>query len=104
MSLVSAADLGIPQTFNAATLFVDRHLHEGRGAKVALECGSDRLTYAQVAEQVNRFGRVLIDTCGVRPEERVMLLLLDGFAFAAAFWGTIKAGAVAVPVNTLLRE
>ena len=30
-----------------------------------------------------------------------MLLLLDGFAFAAAFWGAIKVGAVAVPVNTL---
>jgi benzoate-CoA ligase family protein len=104
MAVVTAADLGIPPTFNAATVFVDRHGHEGRGSKVALECGSDRLTYGQVADQVNRFGRALIDTCGVRPEERVMLLLLDGFAFAAAFWGTIKAGAVAVPVNTLLRE
>ena len=104
MAAVSAADLGVPSTFNAATLFVDRHVREGRGGKVALECGEARLTYAELQDQVNRFGRALIDVCGVRPEERVMLLLLDGFAFAAAFWGAIKTGAVAVPVNTLLRE
>ncbi len=61
------------------------------------------MTYGGVLEQANRFGRALRDVCAVRPEERVMLLLLDGFAFAAAFWGTIKTGAIAVPVNTLLR-
>ena len=33
-----------------------------------------------------------------------MLLLLDEPAFAYAFFGAIKAGAVAVPVNTLLKE
>jgi benzoate-CoA ligase len=34
-------------------------------------------------------------------EERVVLLLLDTPAFAYAFFGTIKTGAVAVPLNTL---
>ena len=41
----TAADLGIPETFNAATHFVDRHLREGRGAHVAIECGDERVTY-----------------------------------------------------------
>jgi benzoate-CoA ligase family protein len=104
MAVVSATDLGIPETFNAASHFVDRHIDAGRGDKVALECGAARMTYAAVLEHANRFGRALIDACGVRPEERVMLLLLDGFAFPAAFFGAIKAGAVAVPVNTLLRS
>jgi benzoate-CoA ligase len=103
MPAVSATDLGIPDVFNAASWFLDRHVAEGRGQKVAIECGDARMTYAEVQDHANRFGRALIDACGVRPEERVMLLLLDGFAFAAAFWGTIKTGAVAVPVNTLLR-
>jgi benzoate-CoA ligase family protein len=103
MAVVSATDLGIPEVFNAASVFVDRHVSEGRGDKVAIECGDARMTYGGVLEHANRFGRALRDVCAVRPEERVMLLLLDGVAFAAAFWGTIKTGAIAVPVNTLLR-
>jgi benzoate-CoA ligase family protein len=97
----TAADLGIPETFNAATHFVDRHLHEGRGGNVAIECGHERVTYAQLAEGVNRFGSSLRDTLDVRPEERVPLLLLDGPAFAYAFFGAVKIGAVPVPANTL---
>jgi benzoate-CoA ligase len=36
-------------------------------------------------------------------EERVLLLLLDTPEFAYSFFGAIKIGAVAVPVNTMLR-
>jgi benzoate-CoA ligase len=101
MRATTAADLGIPETFNAATHFVDRHLCEGRGGRVAIACGSESVTYAQLAEGVNRFGSSLRETLDVRPEERVVLLLLDGPAFAYAFFGAIKVGAVPVPVNTL---
>ena len=97
----TAADLGIPGQFNAAAFFVDRHLAEGRGARIAIECGDERVTYAELAERVNRCGNALRDACGVRPGERVVLLLLDGPAFFYAFFGAIKIGAVPVPVNTL---
>jgi len=100
----SAADLGVPPTFNAATHFVDRHLADGRGAKAAIECGDETVTYAQLAERVNRFGNALRDRLDVRPEERVLLMLLDEPAFAYAFFGTMKIGAIAVPVNTLQKE
>src|SRR6266852_2028115 len=101
MRATTAADLCIPETFNAATHFVDRHLLEGRGGDVAIECGSESVTYAQLAEGVNRFGSSLRETLDVRPEERVLLLLLDGPAFAYAFFGAIKIGAVPIPTNTL---
>src|SRR6266568_2656784 len=91
---LTAADLGMPETFNVATHFVDRHVREGRGAKVAIECGDDRVTYAQLFEGVNRIGSALRDVLEVRPEERVVLLLLDTPAFAVAFFGAIKIGAV----------
>ena len=100
----SAADLGVPSTFNAASHFVDRHLAEGRGARTAIACGDESVTYAQLADRVNRFGNALRDRLDVRPEERVVLLLLDEPAFAYAFFGTMKIGAIAVPVNTLLKE
>ena len=89
--------------FNAAEFFVDRHLREGRGGRVAIECGEERITYAQLCERVNRFGAGLRDSLGVRMEERVVLLLPDCPEFAFCFFGAIKIGAVPVPLNTLLR-
>jgi benzoate-CoA ligase len=101
---IAAAELGVPDVFNAATHFVDRNVREGRGNHVAIECGDERVTYAQLLERVNRFGSALVQRLAVRPEERVMLLMLDEPAFAYAFFGVLKCGAVAVPVNTLLKE
>src|SRR5947207_2568472 len=99
--VASAASLGIPETFNAAAYFIDRHVAEGRGGSVAIECGDARITYADVFENVNRFASLLRRRLDVRPEERVLLLLFDGPAFVYSFFGAIKAGAVPVPLNTL---
>jgi benzoate-CoA ligase family protein len=98
----SGASILLPDPFNAATYFIDRHLDEGRQEKVAIEAGEARVTYRQLAEKVNCFGNGLRQL-GVRIEERVLLLLLDGPEFAFSFFGAIKIGAVPVPVNTLLK-
>jgi benzoate-CoA ligase len=100
---MSGGPILLPDEFNAASYFVDRHLHEGRGDKVAIECGDTRVTYRELAENVNRVGNALRQL-GVRMEERVLMLLLDTPEFAASFFGAIKIGAVAVPINTLLRS
>ena len=91
--------LTLPENFNVAAHFVDRNVQEGRGAKIAIECGDERVTYHQLLENTNRAGNALL-ALGVRPEERVMLLLLDTPEFLYSFFGAIKIGAVAVPVNT----
>src|SRR5690348_13946023 len=97
-----AASFTFPPDFNVATHFIDRNVSEGLGGKIAIETAAERVTYGQLFERVNRFGNVLRDL-GVRPEERVLLLLLDSPEFAYAFFGAIKTGAVPVPVNTLLK-
>ena len=99
---MSTAPLPLPEQFNAASYFVDRHICEGRGEKVAIECGDRFVTYRQLFESVNQVGNAL-KNLDVRPEERVFLLLLDTPEFAASFFGAIKIGAVPVPVNTLLK-
>ena len=99
--MTSAAALGVPEQFNAATHFVDRHLKEGRGAKVAIECLETRVTFAELFERVNRVGSALRSRFGVEPGDRVALLILDGPAFAYSFFGAIKIGAVPIPTNTL---
>src|SRR5947207_2666914 len=99
--VASAESLGVPETFNAATYFVDRNVAEGRGGSVAVECGDSRITYGDVLQNVNRFASALQASLGVHREERVLLLLLDGPSFVYSFFGAIKAGAVPVPLNTL---
>jgi benzoate-CoA ligase family protein len=91
--------IALPEIFNVATHFVDRNVKEGRGAKVAIECGDERVTYQELLENTNRVGNAQL-ALGVRPEERVLLLLLDTPEFLYSFFGAIKIGAVAVPVNT----
>src|SRR3984957_19418598 len=98
-----ARNLSLPERFNACEYFVDRHIAEGRGARIAFECGDHRVSYSQLQENVNRFGNVLRAEYGVRMEERVLLLLQDTPEFAYCFFGAIKIGAVPVPVNTLLK-
>jgi benzoate-CoA ligase len=100
MSALTAADLGVPERFNAATFFVDRNVEAERGSHVAIECGDARITYEDVRRSVNRVGTGL-RRLGVRPEERVILLLLDGPEFVYSFFGAIKIGAVPVPLNTM---
>jgi benzoate-CoA ligase family protein len=92
----------LPSVFNIATRFIDRHIAEGRGAKIAIECGDERVSYGQLLERVNRLGNAL-RALGIRREERVALLLLDTPEFAYCFFGTMKTGAIALPINTLLK-
>src|SRR5438105_4241580 len=92
-----------PARFNVAEVFIDRNVREGKGAKVAIECGEEKVTYSELLENTNRVGNVLRGL-GVRSEERVLLLLPDTPEFLYAFFGAIKIGAVAVPLNTLLKQ
>ena len=102
-SLVSVIYEQVPRAFNAAEYFVDRHLREGRGGRIAIECEDHRVSYSQLSDRVNRLGNALRETLDVRMEERVLLLLPDIPEFAYCFFAAIKIGAVPVPVNTLLR-
>ncbi|MGC2448207.1 MAG: benzoate-CoA ligase family protein [Candidatus Sulfotelmatobacter sp.] len=100
--MIWAPPILLPDEFNAAAHFIDRHIQEGREQKIAIECGDEHVTYGALFRSVNQVGNGL-KHLGVRMEERVLLLLLDRPEFAMSFFGTIKIGAVPVPVNTLLK-
>ncbi len=91
----------IPRDYNAAVDFVDRHVSEGRGDRVAFIDDRGPHTFAALADRVARAGNAL-RALGCAMEQRVALCLLDGIDFPAVFFGAIKAGAVPVPLNTLL--
>lgn len=101
---IAAGDIRFAEIFNVAVPFIDRHPGEGRGDKVAIRTlDGETVTYALLAERVNRAGNLLRHGLGVAPGQRVMMVVKDCPAFFYAFWGAIKAGLVPVPVNTLLR-
>ncbi len=94
--------LDFAEGFNVAGPFIDRHVEEGRGPKIAIWTATEAVTYRQLAERVNRASNALLGL-GATPGDRVLMIVKDCPAFYYAFWGAIKAGIVPVPVNTLLR-
>ncbi|GEO80831.1 benzoate-CoA ligase family protein [Pararhodospirillum oryzae] len=92
----------LPPGFNAARVFIDRHLAEGRATRPAL-CSLDQvLTYEALAHGVNRAAHGLV-RLGLVRGDRLLLVIRDEPAFYFLFWGAMKAGIIPVPVNTLLR-
>jgi benzoate-CoA ligase family protein len=90
----------LPVRYNAVEI-LERNL-PARRDKVAL-LGVDRqMTFGEVALEVNRVGHAL-RRLGVRRGEPVALLTLDSAEWAAAFFGIVKIGAIAVGMNTLLK-
>jgi benzoate-CoA ligase family protein len=97
------ARLEFSETFNVAVPFIDRHIGEGRGAKVAIRTTDGHVvTYSELARSVNRCGNALLGL-GVKPADRLLMVVKDCPEFFYLFWGAIKAGIVPVPLNTLLR-
>ena len=94
--------LKLPRQFNATDYFVDRNVAEGRGDKAAIMYEDEVISYRLLAENVNRTANALCEL-GVGIENRVMLLLRDTPEMIYSFYGAIKAGAVAVPTNILMK-
>jgi 4-hydroxybenzoate-CoA ligase len=94
-------DHGISGAYNAAAEFVDAAVARGFGEKVAFCDGARALTYAQLHERSCRMAAALA-LLGLRRESRIALLIHDTVDFPIAFFGAVRAGMVAVPLNTFL--
>jgi acyl-CoA synthetase (AMP-forming)/AMP-acid ligase II len=66
--------------------------------RVALICGDEKLTYAQLEEKANRFAHYLIDQ-GVKKDDKVGLYCRNRIEIVIAMLGIVKAGAILVNVN-----
>jgi benzoate-CoA ligase family protein len=98
-----AAHEAIPRVYNFAADILARNLEARRADKPVYIDPRGSLTYGQLAERVDRFGH-LLRSLGIRREERILLALLDTVDWPTAFLGSVKAGVVPVPVNTLMTE
>jgi benzoate-CoA ligase family protein len=102
--LLSAATAeAIPRDYNFARDIFERNGTDSRLEKVAYIDQRGSWTYRQLRARALQFAQ-LLDKLQVRPEERVLMCMLDSMDWAAVFLGTLYAGRVAVPVNTLMTE
>jgi len=86
---------------NAVTAFLDDRVGTGDGGSPAVVTADTTTTYAEVLALANRAGQGL-RALGVEPEQRVAVLLPDGLAWVATFFGALRIGGIAVPFNTRL--
>ena len=109
--LADRPELNYPDTLNAATELVDRHVRAGWGPRVALHGvtqiephrGEFSWTYTELQDKVNRIAQVLREDMGLVPGNRILLRGGNSPMMAACLLATIKAGLVAVPTMPLLR-
>src|SRR3954465_10748963 len=98
-----AALAAVPRRYNFAEDILARNLAAGRAGKAAYIDPRGTWTYGQLAERVVRFGN-LLRSLGIGREQRILICLTDTIDWPTSFLGAIKAGVVAVPVNTLITE
>src|SRR5436190_22880736 len=88
-------------TLNLATFLEDSaRRHPGRDAVVL---GATRLTYAQVNGAANMVANLLVER-GIKPGDKVALSCPNLPYFPIVYYGILKAGAVVVPLNVLLKS
>jgi benzoate-CoA ligase len=96
---MSDSTLAAGQPFNFAAHLIAQNI--SRPSKTALIDDAGQLSYAQLADQVQRVAASLAAS-GLRREERVLLLMHDCTDWVVSFLACLHAGIVPVAVNTLL--
>jgi len=87
--------------YNAADALLSPNLVDDRARRVAYIDDFGRYTYAELNTRVDRFANAL-RARGTAAGERVLLCLDDCIDLPVCFLGALRAGAVPVPLNTLL--
>jgi long-chain acyl-CoA synthetase len=70
--------------------------------RAAVVLGEQRLTYAQVNAAANQVANLLVER-GIQPGDKVALSCPNLPYFPVVYYGILKAGAVVVPLNVLLK-
>lgn len=87
-------------TVLSTNLVVSKNFYPDR---VALRCDDLQFTFAEFDAAASRVA-TLLERAGIQPGDRVGLMLPNTPAYAIAFFGIMYRGAVAVPMNPLLKS
>ena len=78
------------------------HSASAHADRVALRLGDTRVTYRELDAASERVAG-LLRARGIRPGDRVGVMLPNVMEFAAVYYGVLRAGGVVVPMNPLLK-
>ena len=101
--LFNLPELHYPERLNCVAAFVDDWVVSGNGARECLISPGERLSYADLAERVNRIANVLTRDLGMIAGQRVLLRGPNSPMMVAAYFAVIKAGGIVVATMPLLR-
>jgi 2-aminobenzoate-CoA ligase len=101
--LFKLPELQYSERINCVVEFLDRWIADGKGDRPCLISPTETLSYAQVAERVNRIANVLTRDLGMVGGHRVLLRGPNSATMIAAYLAVIKAGGVVVATMPLLR-
>lgn len=87
---------------NLSRALIDDHVEAGRGEQAAIREPKRVWTYSRLCDESARAASALKEL-GVKPGERVALVMHDSAELASIFLACARIGAVAVPLNALLR-
>ncbi|MEZ4862668.1 MAG: benzoate-CoA ligase family protein [Caldilineaceae bacterium] len=93
-------DLSFPPHYNASELLF-QNLHADRRDRIAIYWEEETYTYAQLCEMAGRFGNAL-KSLGIPVGSRILMLVMDTPYFPAVFFGSMRAGYIPIPTNTVL--
>src|SRR5256886_11439623 len=88
---------------NCVVELLDRWIVAGWGDRPCLISPAETLTYAQLAERVNRIANVLTRSLGLMPGHRVLLRGPNNPMMVAAYLAVVKTGAIVVATIPLWR-
>lgn len=92
-----------PDRLNCVSRFIDRWVEAGEGGRTAFLTPDTKMSYAELATDVNRLARVLVEDLGLVPGNRVLLRAANTPMMVVAYMAVIKAGGIAVGTMPLLR-
>lgn len=99
---VSRDSTGVPHYDELPVTLLDMladHVGVRPDSEAVIEVGADRLTYRELWDRAARLAGGL-RAGGLQRGDRVAVRYPAGINWVLAFWGTLMAGGIAVPVNT----
>ena len=96
-------ELRYPERLNCASELLDSAIREGHGERIALYGELGNWTYDQLDRRACQIANLLTGKLGLVPGNRVLLRSANNPMLAAAWFGVMKAGGVAVTTMPLLR-
>ncbi len=91
------------ERYNAADDLIQRNLQSGLADKPAYVDDQRSLTFGELNRRSCAFAHAL-GALGIARGQRILMCMQDTVDFPVVFLGSIKAGVVPIPVNTLLTQ